>query len=720
MKRLALLLCLVTAFARAAQMDAGVAARAIDVLLQAKWQANQIQPNPPASDEVFVRRIYLDVAGRIPTAREAAAFLADADANKRATLIDRLLASEGASQHLFNYWADLLRVLSKGTYNGLAGQNTGTAYADYVMRSIRANKPLDQFVRELVTAQGNAWENGAVGYYQRDRGMPLENMALTSRVFLGTRIECAQCHNHPFDRWKQKQFYELAAYTYGVQTAFGTYSPSFNAMLTLNRQRRERAGGKVEDETFLRQAFGEMNIPLRHTSVIFRKETLRLPHDYQYGDARPKDAIQPAVLFGAPPAVSPGTSSLEAFGTWLTSPDNPRFTKVIANRLWKKVFGLGLVEPVDDWKDSTAPANPELLAHLEKLLVSLQYDTRAFLRVLYNTGAYQREATRAEIAAGAAYHFTGPLLRRMSAEQLWDSLVTLINPTPDLPNIEAREATARLLANARKLGDALENMPPGELLARADATSAIFREHAGTMKELQRQMAEARARDDKEKVKALGRELGGLRKSETQAANDQVFIPAVSTLAAKVSAQPVATPTGITSYEQIPVPGYEPRPLTAARASQENAFVEEMNRYGIPEAQRESYLRHRRAAQTTWTRAAELPSPAPPGHALREFGQSDRETVENANTDASVPQVLVLMNSRILPQILAPFSQLKLTMGREKTLDGKIEAAYLTVFSRPPTAGEKIAWQKAQAQGMTNIDSLLFALLNTQQFLFIQ
>ncbi len=719
MKTLVLLAALLASLARGSEPDARASAAKIDALLAADWQRHEVQPNPPASDEVFVRRIYLDVAGRIPTAREAVAFFADPDADKRGKLIDRLLASEGHALHMFNYWADLLRVLGKGTYNGLAGLNTGTAYANYVMESVRTNKPFDRFARELVTAQGNAWENGAIGYYQRDRGMPLDNMALTSRVFLGTRIECAQCHDHPFDKWTQRQFYGLAAYTYGVQTAFGTYSPSFNAMLGLNRQRRERAGGKVEDEVFLRQAFNEMNAPLRHTSVSFKMDTLRLPHDYQYPDAKPKSAVTPATFLGRAAVIAPKASPLQAFGAWLTAPENPRFTKVIANRLWKKVFGLGLVEPVDDWKDGTPPANPELLAHLEKLMVSLRYDVRAFLRVLYHTQAYQREAARAEISAGEAYHFTGPLLRRMSAEQLWDSFVTLINPTPDLPNLDAREATARLLANARKLGDALENLPPAELLARADATSAIFRDHAQTLKTLQSQIAAARAKDDKEKVKTLANELGRLRKSEIEAASKTIFVPAVSRLAAKVAGKPVAVPADVT-YEQIHVPGYEPTPMTAARETQEKIFREEMDRYAIPESQHESYLRVRRSAQATWTRAAELSSPAPPGHPLREFGQSDRETVENANTDASVPQALVLMNSRILPQILAPFSQLKLTMGRARRPEEKLEAAFLTVLSRKPATNEKAAWTKAQSQGLTNIDDFLYALLNAQEFLFIQ
>ena len=111
---------------------------------------------------------------------------------------------------------------------------------EYLKESVRTNKPYDQLVRELVSAQGKVWENGAVGYYQRDRGMPLDNMATTIRIFMGTRIECAQCHNHPFDKWTQMQFHQMAAYTYGVQTIMGIYSPSFTGMLDLQMQRRKK------------------------------------------------------------------------------------------------------------------------------------------------------------------------------------------------------------------------------------------------------------------------------------------------------------------------------------------------------------------------------------------------------------------------------------------------------------------------------------------------
>jgi hypothetical protein len=166
------------------------AADEIDALLAKDWAANNLTPNAPADDSVFVRRIYLDVVGRIPTTREAEEFLASREDGRRAALIDKLLDSEGYVQNYFHYWADVLRVQSKG-------QRTGPAYVHFIKDALRSNKPYDMFVREMVAGDGKAWSDGAIGYYTRDRGMPLDNMASTVRVFLGTRIECAQCHNHP-------------------------------------------------------------------------------------------------------------------------------------------------------------------------------------------------------------------------------------------------------------------------------------------------------------------------------------------------------------------------------------------------------------------------------------------------------------------------------------------------------------------------------------------
>ncbi len=215
------------AIAARAGTPARQAAAEVDALLAAHWQAASVTPSRPISDDSFVRRIYLDLAGRIPTASEAREFLDSKQPDKRAALIDDLLARESYVSHFYNFWADILRLKSHfvNTANVVP-----VAYAKFIKESLRTNKPYDQFVRELLSARGYAWDNGAVGYYSRDPEMPLDNMALTTRIFLGTRIECAQCHDHPFDKWKQTEFYHLAAYTYGNKLVHEAFSGARDAI----------------------------------------------------------------------------------------------------------------------------------------------------------------------------------------------------------------------------------------------------------------------------------------------------------------------------------------------------------------------------------------------------------------------------------------------------------------------------------------------------------
>jgi hypothetical protein len=184
----------------------------IDRLVMTKLEEEGIKRNPLAQDEVFLRRIYLDVVGRIPTLPETQSFLNSKSKNKRQELIDDLLDSYGFVSHQFNFLADILRVRTR--INKVVGQ----PYIDFIKDSLEENMPYDQFVVELLTAEGKmlSKESSAVGYYLRDLNMPEDNMSNTVRVFLGTRLECAQCHDHPFDKWTQRDYFEMVAFTGGI------------------------------------------------------------------------------------------------------------------------------------------------------------------------------------------------------------------------------------------------------------------------------------------------------------------------------------------------------------------------------------------------------------------------------------------------------------------------------------------------------------------------
>jgi hypothetical protein len=754
-----LLACFLAAPLTASAANLAKASKEIDSILSRHWNQSEVKGNPVADDSTIVRRLYLDIVGRIPTAREAGEFLNDSAPDKRSKLIRKLLNSEGHALHSFNYWADVLRAQTNGQARAVAG----TAYVEYLKESLRENKPYNELVEELIAAEGKAWDNGAIGYYMRDRGMPLDNLANTARIFLGTRIECAQCHDHPFDKWTQMQFYEMAAFTYGMDTN-NYYGASMNDMRQLQREQMNDARAKMKDkdkkmaakakatyeklrndERYVRRAMADLRGPIQYTEVSFKDKDLRLPHDYQYDDARPKSVVAPATMMGHQATAGPGETPLEAYARWMTSAENPRFTKVVANRLWKRAFGLALIEPLDELMDSSVPMVPELMAYLEKLMVDLDYDMRAFQEVVFNTSAYQREVSRDEYAAGTVYNFTGPLLRRMTAEQMWDSFVTLINPDPDMENAQARAKAEDRWLTGRKLRDALDSLTGEELLKKAQSVAKAYRNRADRTIQLQKTIAEARAKEDTEKVKQLTAKLRDLQRDMRKELDRQIVLPAMQTLAAKVGGKPVAFKPGeetagdleegasmtmmamstATASSQVKIPGYDKPEISkedrkAAEEALRAEWAKDAEFYGIPEKSWKYYFNARASQSKNWLRAAELESPAPRGHYLREFGQSDRETIENRNDEASVPQALAMMNGQLLPQILGSYSQLMLSINRAEYPDDQLEAAYLATLSRKPTTREREVWSAASEKGLDDMRDLVYALLNTQQFIFVQ
>ena len=397
----------------------------IDRLVMEKLSAEKIRPNPSTNDFQFLRRIYLDITGTIPTAAQASQFLNKSrSGNKRAELIDELLNSRGYVSHSFNIWADILRLEDQPR-----GNVYNQPYNEWIKDTLASDMPYNEFVRRLLTAEGRTWENPAVGYVLRDAGMPLSNLDNTVRIFLGTRIGCAQCHDHPFDKWTRLEFYHLAAFVDDVDTYAG--SREVNPVVKDAMAQIQELAKKDEKK---RRLPGSVNnlLQVNRTAVAERSQRqVRLPHDYQYDDAKPGQVMVPKVLFGEQPQLGKHASKRAAFADWLTSPENPRFTLTIVNRLWRRAFGVGLIEPVDDLTDESQATNQPLLDYLIAEMKRLNYSQRELLRIIYNTKSYQRLATSHDLVADEPYHFPGPILRRMSAEQIWDSLLTLTLADPN-------------------------------------------------------------------------------------------------------------------------------------------------------------------------------------------------------------------------------------------------------------------------------------------------
>ncbi len=432
--------------AQVAEVDAArvgecrVAARKIDELVEANLLKNGLDPNPLADDHTFVRRVFLDAVGTIPTLIETNAYVSSHEAAKPEKLIDALLSSQGYPSHMYNYWASILRITDRPDANLLA-----YSYRDYVREQLRVNRPFDAWVYEMLCAEGKIWDNPAVGYTLRDNGMPLVHVDNTVRVFLGMQIGCAQCHDHPFDDWTQKDFYQLAAYTHGTQTRDGGGSAAFSNGNPVNRLREEL---KKSDPDARLNGSANLLVQANLFRVSFdASRKLKLPHDYQYDNGKPKQLVEPKVLFGTIPAEAQGLSPREQYAKWMTSPENPLFCKTIANRLWKKVMGVGLIEPVDDLKADSACENPELLAYLTQLMIDLKFDQKEFLRTLMYSKTYQRRSSNFDPSLAEFYHFPGPRLRRMTAEQMWDSVLTIAiyNPYPySMPDNSDMQEVAEL------------------------------------------------------------------------------------------------------------------------------------------------------------------------------------------------------------------------------------------------------------------------------------
>ena len=522
-------------------------------------------------------------------------------------------------------------------------------------------------------------------------------------------------------------FYQMAAFTYPLETNF-TGIGEQGGVLALKRAAEKKPDMAVATR-HMGRVLENLGDFVRYSKVqALPTRVLKLPHDYQYTDKKPHDVIAPATMLG-----KQVTGDLQTFADWMTSPENPRFTIVIANRLWKKVFGLGLIEPVDEIMDSTMPSHPVLMRHLEHLMIKNRYDVKAFLRELYNTQAYQNEVTRTEIMPGEVYHFTGPVLRRMTAEQIYDSFVTLIHPTPDLPRRKGIDSEmAQKLVYRGKLSDALDLLTAQEIFDGAAKASEGYERITERSKPLREAYTAAQNAKDKALIEKLNLEIRSIEFVSRTGIHDHVVVPAVARLYEKKTGKPAPPPTPVKTpsleelkkagqnREYIAVPGYDidqaiPQEEKAAEEAREAVFQDEVKRFCI--TGEEAYLKTRRAQAREWPRAADLESPAPRGHYLREFGQSDRDLIDNANADASMPQALVLMNSDLFQSILKPHTQLSLNLDAANHPNEKLAAIYMTLLSRLPTAAEKAAWSKS---GLTSPEDLVFALINTQQFIFVR
>lgn len=343
----------------------------IDEAVDAKLQQLKFLPSSVCTDEEFIRRVYLDVIGILPTVEEVQTFLADESSDKRAKQIDQLLERPEFAKFWTLKWGDLLRLTSKQV-----GADGVYKYHRWVERAIAANMPYDQFANELLTARGSTHQNPPANFYRTatDTNDCVETI---SQVFLGARLQCAKCHNHPFERWTQDNYYGMAAF--------------------FNRVQRKKT--PKPDETFIWvSSEGEVTQPRTGKQM---KPWLPGDGDVENSEVDDRRGI---------------------FAEWLTRPDNPFFAKIEANRIWSHLLGRGIVDPPDDFRDSNPPSNAALLESLSADFVKSGFDRKHVIRTILNSRTYQSSFEPNDFNKDDTKYFSHYQPRLLSAEQLLDAI----------------------------------------------------------------------------------------------------------------------------------------------------------------------------------------------------------------------------------------------------------------------------------------------------------
>lgn len=362
-----------------------------------------IPPSEIADDATFLRRVTLDIGGRLPTAEEVQAFNINRDPHRRDAVIDGLLDSTDYADYFANKWAALLR---NRRAEAKQARSTFAFYA-WVRDSLAANKPFDQMVREIITASGEVSENPPVAWYRQVRTMQsqLEDI---SQLFLGQRIQCAQCHHHPYEKWSQADYWSLGA--------------NFS-------QVSYKAGAQSGDEI-----------------VVHRRGDAQATNKKNGQSVRPTALAEPAFR------LKPDDDPREFLADWMTSPKNPWFSKALVNRYWKHFFGRGLVDPEDDMRDTNPPTNPELLEALANQFAASAFDLKELVRAITRSTTYQLSAEPNAYNARDRHHFSRFYPRRLPAEVLLDSVNAMTGSQSQFDGLPAGTRAVSLPDNSFNAG----------------------------------------------------------------------------------------------------------------------------------------------------------------------------------------------------------------------------------------------------------------------------
>ena len=390
---------------------------AIDQLVANKWKTMKIQPSELCTDEEFIRRIYLDLTGLPPAPKTVTSFLNDSrpTQEKRAAIVDQLVGNRDYVEHWSNKWADLMQVNRK--YLGTEGAK---AFRDWIREQVRTNRPYNQFAYDILTASGSNRENPAASYYKIHR-TPEDVMENTTHLFLATRFNCNKCHDHPFERWTQDQYFETAAYFAQINRKMDPKSG------------KRRVGGSAVDAA---------------------KPLFEIIDDAPNGEmkhARTGKDVKPAFPFDCDYDAPKNGTRREILAAWITSPDNPYFATSYVNRLWGYLLGTGLIEPLDDIRAGNPATNPELLELLRKEFVKSNFNAQHIVRMICKSRTYQLSIKTNQFNNDDAQNYSHALARRLPAEVLFDSIHFVTGSQLKLPGVAAGTRAAALPDSGAKL-----------------------------------------------------------------------------------------------------------------------------------------------------------------------------------------------------------------------------------------------------------------------------
>jgi hypothetical protein len=382
----------------------------VDELVAAKWQRLKIKPSDLCSDAEFIRRVYLDLTGLPPTADDVRAFLDDkTDARaKREALVDKLIGSDAYIEYWSNKWADLLQVNRK-----FLGPEGSAAFRAWIRGEIAKSTPYDEFARKVLTASGSNKDNPPASYFKILRE-PTATMENTTHLFLGVRFNCNKCHDHPFERWTQDQYYQTAAFF--AQYALKADAASGN---------RRIGGTEVEGSKPFYEVVSDVptgEVTHVRTSAV---SPPKFPFECKY----------------TPPEHASRRTELAA---WLTAPDNPYFARTYVNRIWGYMLGVGVIEPIDDVRAGNPATNPELLDYLTKEFVDSGFNVRKLVRLIVTSRTYQLSVATNEWNADDRTNYSHALARRLPAEVLYDALHRVTGSVSNIPGLPAGTRAAAL------------------------------------------------------------------------------------------------------------------------------------------------------------------------------------------------------------------------------------------------------------------------------------